>query len=73
MIVFAPIMELLAKNGWSSYRLRVEKVIPEGTIQRIRRGESINLTTIDTICRLCSCQPGDLISYVPGPEEGEQE
>lgn len=73
MIVFGPIMKMLSENGWSSYRLRNEKVIPEGTLSRIRSGRPITTSTIDTLCRLCRCQPGDLISYVPELEKEERD
>ena len=69
MIVFGPIMQMLSEHGYSSYRLRKEKLLPEGTLSRIRNGEPINTTTIDTICRLCDCQPGDILKYVPDPGE----
>lgn len=71
MIVFGPIMQMLTEHGYSSYRLRKERLLPEGTLSRIRNGEPINTTTLDTICRLCQCQPGDILSYVPDPEERE--
>ena len=63
MIVFADIMQLLARSGWSSYRIRRERVLSEGTMTRIRNGQPITTETIDTICRLCGCQPGDLMEY----------
>lgn len=72
MIVFVHVMELLLKNGWSSYRIRKEKILPEGTMTRIRNGCSINLTTVDTICRLCNCQPGDIMKYIPDKKEGKE-
>lgn len=71
MIVFGPIMQMLTEHGYSSYRLRKERLLPEGTLSRIRNGEPINTTTLDTICRLCNCQPGDILSYVPDPKERE--
>lgn len=71
MIVFGPIMGMLSEHGYSSYRLRKEKLIPEGTLSRLRNGDPINTTTIDTICRLCDCQPGDILTYVPDGKEQE--
>lgn len=71
MIVFADIMQLLARSGWSSYRIRRERVLSEGTMTRIRNGQPITTETIDTICRLCQCQPGDLIRWVPDQEGRE--
>ena len=65
MIVFADIMQLLAQHGWSSYRIRKERVISEGTMSRLRNGQPVTTETLDVICRLCQCQPGDLIRWVP--------
>ena len=73
MIVFADLLRLLSEHGWSTYRLRAEHVISSGTIDRIRAHMSISTETINTICRLCNCQPGDIISYEPDPKEEELE
>ena len=64
MIVYKEILERLAKAGWSTYRLRKEGVLGEKTLTHIRNGEPINTTTLDTICKLCDCQPGDVLEYV---------
>ena len=71
MIRFANIMQLLATNGYSTYRLRQEKILSEGTLTRLRNEEPITTTTLDIICRLCHCQPGELLTWVPDepPEE----
>ena len=73
MIVFHNILGKLASCGWSTARLQRERQISNGTIIQIRNGKGITTATIDTICRLCNCQPSDLISYVPDPEKKEQE
>jgi len=72
VIVYHDILRRLAENGWSAARLQRERQISNGTIIQIRAGRAITTTTIDTICRLCSCQPGDLMSWVPD-EEYEKE
>lgn len=73
MIVYHNILRRLSEKGWTTTRLQREHLISNGTIIQIRCGRAITTTTIDTICRLCSCQPGDLISYVPDAEyEKEQ-
>ena len=71
MIRFANIMQRLADNGYSSYRLRQEKLLSEGTLTRLRNEEPITTATLDIICRLCQCQPGELLAWVPDepPEE----
>jgi putative transcriptional regulator len=69
VIVFVDILELLRKNGWSGYRLQKAGLISNGTIVRLRHRQSISTETLDTICRLCNCQPGDLMRWEPDPEE----
>lgn len=73
VIVYHNILEVLASCGWSTARLQREHQISNGTIIQIRAGKPITTKTIDTICRLCSCQPGDIISYEPDPKEEEQD
>lgn len=71
MIVYRDILQHLAAAGWSTYRLAKENVLSANTINRIRNGLPLTTTTLDTICRLCSCQPGDLLHYVPDPGPDE--
>lgn len=59
------IMAALNSAGYYPKKLRDDKLLGEGTMTKIRRGDSISFTTIDTICRLLNCQPGDLLEYVP--------
>lgn len=71
MIVYHDIMGKLSASGYSSYRIEKEKLIPSSTMNRLRHNGPITTDTIDTICRLCKCQPGDLLSWIPdeSPEE----
>lgn len=71
MIVYHDIMGKLSQAGYSSYRIEKEKLIPGSTMNRIRHNGPISTETIDTICRLCECQPGELLSWIPdeAPEE----
>lgn len=71
MIIYLRILERLSDAGYSAYRIKKEKLLPGGTIDRLRSGRTVTTDTLDVICRLLSCQPGDLLAWVPG-EEGEQ-
>ena len=60
--------EILAKlkeAGYSTYKLRKDKILGEATIQKLRKGELVSWENISTICELLDCQPGDIIKYVP--------
>jgi putative transcriptional regulator len=60
------IMAELKKKGYSSTRIREEKLIGQSYLQQIRHGELVSWKALDTICALLECQPGDLIEYVEG-------
>lgn len=59
------ILEKLKEHGYTSYKLRKDKIIGEAQIQKIREGEIASKETLNTICKLLDCQPGDLLEYVP--------
>ena len=58
------IMAALKKKGYSSTRIREERLIGQSYLQQIRHGEMVSWKTLDTICALLECQPGDLMEYV---------
>lgn len=64
------IMQALRERGITSYRILRENLIPQGTMTKLRRGDtSINLSSVATLCHLLHCQPGDLLEYVPDEDE----
>lgn len=65
------IMEALQAAGYSTYRLRQERLLGERVIQQLRSGEIVSWKSIDTICALLDCQPGDLVERVPKGEEAK--
>ncbi len=69
MLEFVNVLQLLSENGWSGNRLIKEKQISNGTLSRLRKHQSVSTTTIETICRLCHCQPNDIMRYVEVEEE----
>ena len=62
------IMAELKKHGYSSTRIREEKLIGQSYLQQIRHGELVSWKTLNTICALLGCQPGDLIEYIKDDE-----
>lgn len=63
------ILDELKRNGYSSYRLRHEKIMGERQLQQIRVGEIVSNAAIEKLCALLECQPGDLLEYVPEDAE----
>ena len=58
------ILAELKKKGYSSTRIREEKLIGQSYLQQLRRGEPVSWKMLGTICSLLECQPGDLVEYV---------
>ena len=58
------ILEELKEKGYTSYKLRKDKIMGEAQIQKIRNGEIASKETLNTICKLLQCQPGDILEYI---------
>ena len=59
------ILEKLKEAGYSSYRLRQEKVLSEGTLQKMRSGNiAITMESLGVVCDILRCQPGELVEWV---------
>lgn len=66
------VMAALKEAGYTSTRIREEKLIGQSYLQQIRHGELVSWKTFDTICELLNCQPADLIEYVKEPKEEKE-
>lgn len=58
------VLAALKEKGYSSYRIRKDKIFAEDTMRRIRNKQPISWENIATICRLLNCQPGDIMEYI---------
>lgn len=66
------IIAALKAAGYSTYRIRKEKILNESTLQKFRNGEIVTADNMAIICKLLDCQPGDILEYVPdNSENGE--
>ena len=63
------VLKELKNNGYSTYRLRNDNLMGEAQIQKIRSGEIASKESLNTICKLLGCQPGDFLEYVPDEKE----
>lgn len=58
------VVKALKAAGYSTYKIRKEKIMSESTLQKFRDGEIVNADNMALICRLLGCQPGDILEYV---------
>lgn len=63
------IVTALKDAGYNSNVIRQEKIMGQRELQKLRHNELVSWATIEKICRLLHCQPGDLLEYVPDVEE----
>lgn len=62
------VLSALKEAGFTTYKIRKDKLIGEAQMQKIRTGEIASKETLNTVCRLLDCQPGDILEYIPdGP------
>ncbi len=57
------ILAALKEKGYSSTRIRNEKIMGQATLQQLRHGELVSWQNISRICSLLQCQPGDILEF----------
>lgn len=69
-ISYKKLFNLLEEKGWSTYKIRKEKLIGQGTLTALKNGTGgLDSKTISKICKILECQPGDIMEYVPDKED----
>ncbi|MCM1440004.1 MAG: helix-turn-helix transcriptional regulator [Roseburia sp.] len=64
------ILKELKEKGFTTTKIRKNKILSESTLQRIRDGKtSISCDSIGTICSMLQCQPGDILQNELTEEE----
>lgn len=70
MIKYDKLFALLKEKGYTTYRIRKEKLIGEGTLTALRNGTGgLDARTINKLCAVLGCQPGDIMEYVDDTKE----
>lgn len=63
------VLKELSNRGYTSTRIRKEKILSQATMSNIRNGKSITLDTLNTICIILRLQPSDIIAIAPTADE----
>lgn len=58
------VLELLKNAGYTTYRLRKEKILGESTLQKMRTDTLLSWAELNTVCGLLDCQPGDILEFI---------
>lgn len=59
------VLQALKDKGYTTYKLRKDKILSESTIQKLRNNMGVAWENLEILCDLLNCQPGDLIEYSP--------
>lgn len=71
MIIYDKAFKLLEEKGYTTYRIRKENILGQSQLSAMKgkKGNGIpkgvSDQTINRLCALLDCQPGDLMEYVP--------
>lgn len=69
MIVYTKLWETMKRKGITQYMLINKYHVSAGQLSRIRSNQNISSHTIDMLCEILNCQPGDIMEYVKKHEE----
>lgn len=58
------VIAALKEAGYNTTRIRKDKIMGEAMLQKIRSGQMVSWATLETICSLLECQPGDILEYI---------
>ncbi|XBX03077.1 helix-turn-helix transcriptional regulator [Enterocloster clostridioformis] len=73
-ISYEKLFKLLEEKNITTYYLRQNKIIGQQTYYNLKNGKgNLGTESLEKLCKLLSCQPGDLMEYIseqPHPKEG---
>ena len=62
---FEKCFALLKASNITTYQIQREHIVASETWKKMQVGKDINTVTIQRLCKLLQCQPGDLMEYIP--------
>ncbi len=64
MIKYDKLFALLESEGKSSTHFLRQEGMHPSVVNKLRKNERVNTDTIDKLCSILHCQPGDILEYV---------
>lgn len=70
MIDYTPFWHLMEESSETWYTLsKKQHVLSASVLSRLKHNQDVSLETIDKLCRIFQCQPGDLMRYIPSEDD----
>ncbi len=64
-IIYDKLFALLEQQGINKGKIRRDNIISQSALQKMKDGTGhIDTRTIERLCHVLHCQPGDLMEYV---------
>jgi DNA-binding Xre family transcriptional regulator len=66
-IKFDRLFTLFEKKGITTYTIRKDHILGNETLRKLKSNTGvIDTRTIDKLCNVLACQPGDFMEHTPG-------
>ena len=65
VVSYAPLCRTMEKCGATTYTLQAKGGISSSTIRRLKAGDSVSNSTLDSLCKLLHCPIQDVVEYLP--------
>lgn len=69
IISYDPLWKTLKRKGISQYTLIHEYKVSTGTLDSLRKNNSITLNTLEDICTLLDCEISDVVTFIKTQEK----
>lgn len=63
-INYTKLFSLMEQKQIKKYHLR-QQGIHAAVMDKLVKGKNVDISTIDKLCKLLDCQPGDILEYTP--------
>ena len=67
-ISFKPLWKVLVERDMKKTDLKTAANISSPTLAKLSKNQCVDSRTIEKICAALSCQPGEIMEYVPARE-----
>ncbi len=65
-IIYDKLFKIFEERGITTYTIRKDNIMSQSALTKMKNGTgSIDTRTIEKLCMILECQPGDIMEYVP--------
>ena len=71
MISFDPLWKTMKAKGLTTYMLIKDYGFSRGTLDSLKQNRNVSTATLNTICKILSCNVEDVLCYIPDEQQIE--